>query len=107
LLAWNPTSSYCILTKNDVEVAVGSDRHAATAFFVEMQCRNNVIAGNRLISNEPEGYGMKPEGYGMNLNSFLNFVVSNDLGSSGVKISGKAPYPAALSNRFIDNTFGR
>jgi hypothetical protein len=73
LLAWNPTSSYCILTQNDVEVVVGSDRHAATAFFVEMQCRNNVIAGNRLVSNETEGYGM-------NLNSFLNFVVSNDLG---------------------------
>ena len=65
------------------------------ALFIEMQCRNNVVTSNRLVAADG--------GYGLNLNSFLNVMVSNDLGGSNVKISGAAPYPTALSNRFVDN----
>jgi hypothetical protein len=106
-------ASFSVLTANDVEVHPGSDRHAATALFVEMQCRSNVIASNRLVSLDsapvpiPSAGGgavMVAGGYGLNLNSFLNFAVSNDLGGSGLKISGTLPYPVALSNRLVGNT---
>lgn len=83
-------ASYCTITNNDVATSLPG----RVAFFIEMQCRSNVVTANRFFA---------PQGYGMNLNSFLNVVVSNDLAGSNVKLSGVAPYPTALSNRLIDN----
>eukprot|EP01052_Picozoa_sp_SAG31_P034499 SAG31_NODE_4041_length_3642_cov_2.683601_1_plen_1147_part_01 len=83
-------ASYCTITNNDVATSLPG----RVAFFIEMQCRNNVVTANRFLA---------PKGYGMNLNSFLNVIVSNDLAGSNMKLSGVAPYPAALSNRLIDN----
>ena len=83
-------ASYCTITNNDVVTSLPG----RVAFFIEMQCRSNVVTANRFSA---------PQGYGMNLNSFLNVIVSNDLAGSGVKLSGVAPYPTALSNRLIDN----
>ena len=83
-------ASYCTITNNDVATSL----RGRVAFFIEMQCRSNVVTANRFFA---------PEGYGMNLNSFLNVVVSNDLAGSDVKLSGVSPYPTALSNRLIDN----
>jgi len=86
-------ASFCAITNNDVETSLPG----RVALFVEMQCRNNVVSGNRLAVAGGGG------GYGLNVNSFLNTFVSNELEGSGVKISGVAPYPTALSNRFVDN----
>jgi hypothetical protein len=83
-------ASYCTITNNDVATSLPG----RVAFFIEMQCRSNVVTANRFSA---------PQGYGMNLNSFLNVIVSNDLAGSNVKLSGVSPYPTALSNRLIDN----
>ena len=84
-------ASYCTITNNDVETSMAG----RVAFFIEMQCRNNVVTANR--------FAVTGGGYGMNLNSFLNVLVSNDLAGSNIKLSGVSPYPTALSNRFVDN----
>ena len=85
-------TSFCTITNNDVETSLAGK----VALFIEMQCRNNVVTANRLAVAHGDGYGL-------NINSFLNVIVSNNLGGSNIKISGVAPYPTALSNRLIDN----
>ena len=80
-------ASQCVITGNDVRGSLYA------ALFIEMQCLHNVVTGNTLVANGS---------YALNLNSFLNFVVLNDLGggeakSGGLKISGTSPYPVALS----------
>ena len=82
-------ASQCVITGNDVRGSLYA------ALFIEMQCLHNLVTGTTLVANGS---------YALNLNSFLNFVVLNDLGggeakSGGLKISGTSPYPVALSVR--------
>ena len=74
------------------------------SIFVEMQCTGNQITANRVVQTGANPYQVCS---GIHVDSYLNTVVANDFGSSGMCVSGLpqgSVYPPALSNRFVDNT---
>ena len=73
------------------------------SIFVEMQCTGNQITANRVVQTGANPYQVCS---GIHVDSYLNTVVANDFGSSGMCVSGLpqgSVYPPALSNRFVDN----
>jgi parallel beta-helix repeat protein len=87
-------ASFCTITNNTVTDS------AYASIFVEMQCTANVITGNKIRQSIPGTCG------GIHVDSYLNSVVANDFGNSGMCVSGLPQgqvYPPALSNRFVDN----
>ena len=73
------------------------------SIFVEMQCTGNSITANRVVQTGANPYQTCA---GIHVDSYLNTVVANDFGSSGMCVSGLpqgSVYPPALSNRFVDN----
>jgi len=73
------------------------------SIFVEMQCTGNQITANRVVQTGANPYQTCS---GIHVDSYLNTVVANDFGSSGMCVSGLpqgSVYPPALSNRFVDN----
>lgn len=91
-------ASFCTITNNTVTDSLYA------SIFVEMQCTANTITANTI-----RWTGANTVRYpcgGIHVDSYLNSVVANDFGSSGMCVSGLAQgqvYPPALSNRFVDN----
>ncbi len=90
-------ASFCTITNNTVTDSLYA------SIFVEMQCTGNIITGNTVRQSGTNPYSKCG---GIHVDSYLNSVIANDFGGSGMCVSGLAQgqvYPPALSNRFVDN----
>ena len=90
-------ASFCTVTNNTVTDSLYS------SIFVEMQCTGNMITANTVRQT---GANPHETCAGIHVDSYLNSVIANDFGDSGMCVSGLAQgqvYPPALANRFVDN----